>query len=145
MRRMIISAVLILTVVIGGTVQAFCEELVFGVIPRRPAPLTQKMFKPLIASLSQEIGKSIKIVYSKNFDSFLNDIKKEKFIIEFDSKNLPPRSLITEVIAKFSYPVNFDTTKNLRIIFNISEKKETGKNNHLKIALRVLQFISEIS
>ena len=73
------------------------------------------------------------------------DIKKDKFIIEFDSKSLPSRSLITEVIAKFSYPVNFDTTKNLRIIFNISKKIETGKNNHLKIALRILQFISEIS
>lgn len=73
------------------------------------------------------------------------DIKKDKFIIEFDSKRLPPRSLITKIIGKFNYPVNFDTTKNLRIIFNISEKEETTKNSHLKIALKILQFIAEIS
>ncbi len=73
------------------------------------------------------------------------DIKKDKFIIEFDSKRLPPCTLITKIIGKFNYPVNFDTTKNLRIIFNISEETETTKNSHLKIALKILQFIAEIS
>ncbi len=73
------------------------------------------------------------------------DIKKDRFIIEFDPKCLPPRSLISETIGKFRYPVNFDTTKNLRIIFNISEATETVKNNHLKIALKILQFIAENS
>ncbi|MCK4981171.1 MAG: hypothetical protein KAS62_12295, partial [Candidatus Delongbacteria bacterium] len=73
------------------------------------------------------------------------DINKDKFVIEYDSKRLPPRSLITKVIGKFSYPVNFDTTKNLRIIFEISKVNETAKNYHLKIALKILQFITEIS
>ncbi len=73
------------------------------------------------------------------------DIKKDKFIIEFDSKQLPPRSLITKVIGEFNYPVNFDTTKNLKIIFNISKTVQIPKNNHQKIALKILQFIVEIS
>ena len=73
------------------------------------------------------------------------DIKKNQFIIEFDSKRLPPRTLITEVIGKFDYPVNFDTTKNLRIMFNISKVSKTKENSHLKLARKILQFIAEIS
>jgi hypothetical protein len=73
------------------------------------------------------------------------DIKKNQFIIEFDSKRLPPRTLITEVIGKFDYPVNFDTTKNLRIIFDISKVSKTKENSHLKLARKILQFIAEIS
>ncbi|OPX26884.1 MAG: hypothetical protein B1H06_05210, partial [Candidatus Cloacimonas sp. 4484_143] len=73
------------------------------------------------------------------------DIKKDKFIIEFDSKSLPSRSLITNIVSEFSYPVNFDTTKNLRIIFNISKDTETAKNIQLRIALKILKFITEIS
>ena len=73
------------------------------------------------------------------------DIKRDRFIIEFDSKQLPPRSLITKVISEFNYPINFDTTKNLRIIFNIPKKAQTPKNNHRKIALKILQFIDKIS
>ncbi|MBT4333198.1 MAG: transcription-repair coupling factor, partial [Candidatus Cloacimonetes bacterium] len=67
------------------------------------------------------------------------DIKKNQFIIEFDSKRLPPRTLITEVIGKFDYPVNFDTTKNLRIIFDISKVSKTKENSHLKLARKILQ------
>lgn len=73
------------------------------------------------------------------------DIKKGNIVLEFDSKLLPSRSLISKVIRNFDYPVNFDTTKNLRIIFDISSIMQTEENNHLKIALNILQFISEIS
>ena len=73
------------------------------------------------------------------------DIKRDRFIIEFDSKQLPPRSLITKVISEFNYPINFDTTKNLRIIFKIPKTAQTPKNNHRKIALKILQFIVKIS
>jgi len=72
------------------------------------------------------------------------DIKKTQFIIEFDSKHLPPRSLITQIVGKFNYPVNFDTTKNLRIIFDLSKVKKTEENTHLKLANKILQFIVEI-
>ncbi len=73
------------------------------------------------------------------------DIKRNQFIIEFDSKRLPPRSSITKIIGKFDYPVNFDTTKNLRIIFDISKVSNTKENSHLKLARKILQFIAEIS
>jgi len=73
------------------------------------------------------------------------DIKKNQLILEYDNKRLPNRKKITQIIDNFDYPVNFDTTRNLRIIFNISSSKNTEQNQHLKIALNILQFISEIS
>lgn len=79
MRRIFLCAILMSGLLFGAVAQSISAELVFGIIPRRPAPTTQKMFKPLIDEISSHIGSPIRIVYSKNFDLFLNDIQSENF------------------------------------------------------------------
>lgn len=73
------SALLGLSLV--ATVIPARADLLMGVFPRRPVSVTHKLFKPLAAKLSQELGEPVKLVVSKDFKSFWKGVKSGKFDI----------------------------------------------------------------
>lgn len=57
------------------------EPLTLGILPRRNATLTTELFTPLVEYLSQSLGRRIELIISKDFDTFLQDVKDERFDI----------------------------------------------------------------
>jgi phosphonate transport system substrate-binding protein len=52
-----------------------------GVFPRRNATETAKLFTPMAVYLSQRLGREVKLVTSKNFDSFWKDVTEQRYDI----------------------------------------------------------------
>lgn len=61
------------------------EALSLGVFPRRNAEITSHMFTPLVKHLSEELGVSIKLEISKDFESFWEAVTNKKYdIVHFN-------------------------------------------------------------
>jgi len=56
---------------------------------------------------------------------------------------LPSRESITKLVEHFNYPVAFDTTRNLKISFQISENRKISKEKFIKKSLDILNYIIE--
>jgi len=62
-------------------VQAAEDPLVMGVFPRRNAVETAKLFTPMADYLSERLGREVKLVTSKNFDSFWKAVAEQRYDI----------------------------------------------------------------
>lgn len=63
------------------TARAAERPLVIGIFPRRHATLTMKLYEPLAAYLSSELGREIQVVTAKDFDSFWDGVEQRRFDI----------------------------------------------------------------
>jgi phosphonate transport system substrate-binding protein len=61
--------------------EAADEPLIMGVLPRRNATETAKLFKPMAIYLSERLGREVKLVTSKNFDSFRKAVAEQRYDI----------------------------------------------------------------
>jgi phosphonate transport system substrate-binding protein len=52
-----------------------------GVFPRRSAAETAKLFTPMAAHLSDRLGREVKLVTSKNFDTFWKEVTEQRYDI----------------------------------------------------------------
>jgi phosphonate transport system substrate-binding protein len=80
-RQIFIAALVALTATFSPAMQAAEEPLVLGVFPRRNAAETTKLFAPMAAHLGERLGREIKLVASKNFDSFWKDVTEQRYDI----------------------------------------------------------------
>ena len=55
------------------------DALVMGVFPRRNAVSTARLFKPLATYLSHELGRSVRLVTTKNFADFWTGVRQQKY------------------------------------------------------------------
>ncbi|MCF7857786.1 MAG: transcription-repair coupling factor [Candidatus Cloacimonetes bacterium] len=112
--------------------------------------LTQ--YEDLIVELTDRFGKPPRnsenaIMYYKlrllaqKADLRSLNVKKTQLTLEFGKKKVPSRSMLSKLLEKYDYPVNFDTTNYLRIFFDISNSDK----NYLRIAFEILKSITEIS
>lgn len=62
-------------------VQAAEEPLIMGVFPRRNAAETAKLFTPMAAYLGERLGREVKLVTSRNFDSFWRAVTEQRYDI----------------------------------------------------------------
>jgi len=69
------------------------------------------------------------------------DLKQKHIVLEFNNKRLPSRELITKLIKHFDYPVTFDTTRNLKISFQILQNREISKEKFIKKCLDILDYV----
>ena len=69
-------------------------------------------------------------------------IKKNQFIMEFDNTLLPNRQVIARMMKDFNYPVKFDTTGDLKIIFTISSNK-ISQTEILEKSLQIIHWLNE--
>jgi phosphonate transport system substrate-binding protein len=60
-------------------------ELVMGIFPRRAADVTEKLFTPLAAYLSRQLGRPIRLETTHNFVSFWDNVDKQRYdIVHFN-------------------------------------------------------------
>jgi phosphonate transport system substrate-binding protein len=57
------------------------DPLLMGVFPRRNAAETSKLFTPMAAYLSDRLGREVKLVTSKNFDTFWKNVVEQRYDI----------------------------------------------------------------
>lgn len=79
------------------------------------------------------------MVKKASLESF--KIRKDQIFLEFNNKNLPDRKSISKLIKKFNYPVRFDTTSNLKIIFDLAKVK---LNDIEEIYMKSIELLSYI-
>ena len=69
----------------------WAQQLKMAVFPRRSAPQTMKMFKPLAAAMSKELGVEVKLVLSKDFPTFWKGVKGKQYdIVHFSPSHFLP-------------------------------------------------------
>ncbi|MCK5853286.1 transcription-repair coupling factor, partial [bacterium] len=72
-------------------------------------------------------------------------MKSGNIILEFDNKRLPARSKIMQLVDKYKYPVKFDTTKNLKMSFEIDHKNDDLRSILIKKSLEIIDYYLSIS
>jgi phosphonate transport system substrate-binding protein len=72
---------LIVTAAIAPVVQAAEDPLIMGVFPRHKATDTTTMYTPLANHLSERLGRQVKLVASKDFDSFWKAVSEQRYDI----------------------------------------------------------------
>lgn len=53
--------------------------MIIGVFPRRNATETSKLFMPLVTYLGERLGREVKLVTSRNFDTFGKDVAEQRY------------------------------------------------------------------
>ena len=76
------SVIALLALVLAASAALAAEDrLTMGVFPRRNSAETVKLFSPLAAYLSEQLGREVTLVTSKNFDSFWEAMREQRFDI----------------------------------------------------------------
>lgn len=71
----------VVTVMVAPSVQAADEALLMAVFPRRNSVDTQKAFGPMTEHLSKRLGREVRLVTFKDFDSFWTAVQNKRFDI----------------------------------------------------------------
>jgi phosphonate transport system substrate-binding protein len=72
---------LIATVTLAPVIHAADDPLLMGVFPRRNAAETAKLFTPMAVFLSERLGREVKLITSKNYDTFWKDVTELRYDI----------------------------------------------------------------
>jgi phosphonate transport system substrate-binding protein len=80
-RQIAIMFLLIATATCAAIVQAAEAPLIMGVIPRRNATETAKLFLPMANYLGEQLGREVKLVTAKNFETFWKDVNEQRYDI----------------------------------------------------------------
>lgn len=80
-RRSIPLALFIVASTLASVIQAAEEPLILGVFPRRNAAETTKLFTPMADYLGSKLGRKVKLVTAKDFDSFWQGVTKQRYDI----------------------------------------------------------------
>jgi len=72
---------LIAAATFAPVVQAADDPLIMGVFPRRNAAETTKLFTPMADYLSEKIGRNVKLVTAKDFESFWQGVTEHRYDI----------------------------------------------------------------
>ena len=80
-RRISTLLLLIATATFGPVIQATEDPLTMGVFPRRNPTETAKLFTPMADYLGERLGRKVKLVTSKNLDSFWKAVTEQRYDI----------------------------------------------------------------
>jgi transcription-repair coupling factor (superfamily II helicase) len=68
-------------------------------------------------------------------------MKKGNIALEFSGNKLLPREKLTRLVKHFNYPVRFDTTKNFKIYFEVTDTDNKSKLEIAETSIEILNFI----
>jgi transcription-repair coupling factor (superfamily II helicase) len=68
-------------------------------------------------------------------------MKKGNIALEFSGNKLLPREKLTRLVKHFNYPVRFDTTKNFKIFFEVTDTDNKSKLEIAEKSIEILNFI----
>ena len=78
--RQFVCLLAVIVAALGApVVQAADDPLIIGVFPRRNAMETSKLFTPLAVYLGERLGREVKLVTSRNFDTFWKDVAEQRY------------------------------------------------------------------
>ncbi len=80
-QRMPILLLLLSVSTFASALQAAGSPLAMGVIPRRNATETTKLFTPMATYLSEQLGREVKLITAKNFEAFWKDVTEQRYDI----------------------------------------------------------------
>jgi len=91
---------LIATAVVAPVIQAAEDPLIMGVFPRRNSAETAKLFTPMADYLGERLGRKIKLVTAKNFDSFWKAVTEQRYdIVHYNQYHYIRSAQTYQVIA----------------------------------------------
>ena len=91
---------LIATAVVAPVIQAAEDPLIMGVFPRRNSAETAKLFTPMADYLGERLGRKVKLVTSKNFDSFWKTVTEQRYdIVHYNQYHYIRSAQTYQVIA----------------------------------------------
>jgi phosphonate transport system substrate-binding protein len=79
--RIVPLLLLITTTTFSPLIRAADEALTMGVFPRRDATETGRLFRPMAVYLSKRLGREVKLVTTKNFESFRKAVAEQQYDI----------------------------------------------------------------
>ncbi len=79
--RILALLVLISTVIMPSVLRAADDPLLMGVFPRRNAAETAKAFTPMANYLGERLGRKVKLITTKNFESFWKEVTEQRYDI----------------------------------------------------------------
>jgi transcription-repair coupling factor (superfamily II helicase) len=68
-------------------------------------------------------------------------MKKNNIIVEFNTANMPARSLLTKFVGEFKFPVKIDATNGFKMIFQVNIKQEKHSDFMLRTSLKMAEFL----
>jgi phosphonate transport system substrate-binding protein len=81
-------------------IQATDDPLVMGVFPRRNATETTKLFTPLADHLGEQLGRKVKLVTAKDFDSFWHGVTERRYdIVHYNQYHYVRSARTYQVVA----------------------------------------------
>ena len=99
-RRIVLALCLIATAGAASVVQAADDPLILGVFPRRNAAETTKLFTPMADYLSEQLGRKVKLVTAKDFDSFWQGVTERRYdIVHYNQYHYIRSAQTYQVIA----------------------------------------------
>jgi len=90
----------IVTAALAPAVHAAEEPLSMGVFPRRNAAETAKAFTPMANYLGERLGRKVKVITSKNFDSFWKAVTEQRYdIVQYNQYHYVRSAQTYQVVA----------------------------------------------
>ncbi|MBN1327148.1 MAG: transcription-repair coupling factor, partial [Candidatus Cloacimonetes bacterium] len=69
-------------------------------------------------------------------------LKQNVAIIEFSSNQLPSREKLEKFVQHFAYPIQFSSTKNLKISVELSRKNDLQRSETINKSLEIVNFLT---
>jgi phosphonate transport system substrate-binding protein len=99
-RRIVSLLWLIASAIWAPVAQAADDPLVMGVFPRRNAAETTKLFTPMADHLGAQLGRSVKLVTAKDFESFWQGVTEQRYdIVHYNQYHYIRSSQNYQVVA----------------------------------------------
>ncbi len=80
-RQMAVLLGLIFSMALAQFAKAADDLLLMGVFPRRSTAETTKLFAPMAAYLGEQLGREVRLIPSRNFESFWKDVVDQRYDI----------------------------------------------------------------
>jgi phosphonate transport system substrate-binding protein len=80
-RKVAVVLCLMPLMTLAQAIQAADDPLILGIFPRRNPAETLKLFAPLAAHLSERLGREVKLVPARNFETFWQSVTEQRYDI----------------------------------------------------------------
>lgn len=113
------------------------KPLVLGIFPRRNTKLTFKLFSPLAEHISTTLNREVKLVTTKNFKQFWQDVKNQNYdIVHFNQYHY----IISNQLYNYQVILKNQEFGNSSIAGAITVRKDSNINSILDLKNKTILF-----
>src|SRR5688572_7435829 len=135
-RRQIIPLLLLVAAaILAPGVQAADDSLVMGVFPRRNAAETTKLFTPMADHIGAQLGRNVKLVTAKDFESFWRGVTEQRYdIVHYNQYHYIRSAQNYQVVA------HIEEAGKSTIAGVVYVRKDSGITNLVQLRNRTVLF-----